>query len=730
MKKTAKRGIIMLSLLTTAGILLSCTPGDSDVTTQSGTSKPETTEARATDAETTKTPEPDEPDETGYKFTEQTGAGVYPATSLKKKTAEKYDAYLSDTSTLPVSFVYDGKSYNGIQTGDGAPFKEISRSAETNGNKVSTTVIYEFIDNIEVTLLSALYPDYCAYEWTLYFENKGETKTKVLEKLNCADLVFEGENPVLKGIYGDGGANGSTPYAEYEFQLKDKQKIHMTPETGRATYNYFPYFNVLHGNGGTFAAVGWPIAWGADFDYVNENGAEGVHFSAYQQYFQTYLKPGEKVRSPLLALLEYEGRDADVSANLWRHWFMDCNMRKIDGQLFETNVSGYTGTMYGEMTFATEENQLAAMQKFLDNEVPLTYWWMDAGWYFESGTKSLTSWTATGTWMVDTTRFPSKLKAISDKAAENNMKTLLWFEPEVVRIPENQRDKENGIPLEYMLCPVLADFGNPDFIDWMLDRVTMIITEGGISLYRQDYGIDPLYYFNQTNSKDRVGIRENLYAEGYYTYWDKLIERFPSMMIDSCAAGGGRNDIESMRRAVPIHKTDHDYANTSDKQSMHQALYNWFPYFGTNLTGNVVDDYIMRTNFTPWVNLNLNINSKILKWTTMSEKMYEWQTIAKYYYCDYYEITKWADGDAAWRGWEFFSPDDNEGFIQMFRPKDAEGDVYRIKMKGLDENTVYDVRNVDTGVTITENGKDLMQNGFDVELSPRSTALFTFSKNG
>lgn len=200
------------------------------------------------------------------------------------------------------------------------------------------------------------------------------------------------------------------------------------------------------------------------------------------------------------------------------------------------------------------------------------------------------------------------------------------------------------------------------------------------------------------------------------------------MMIDSCAAGGGRNDIESMRRAVPIHKTDHDYSNTSDKQSMHQALFNWFPYFGTNLTGNAVDLYIMRTNYTPWVNLNLNINSKILKWQTVSGSMYEWQTVAKYYYCDYYELTEWADGDSAWRGWEFFSPEDNEGFIQMFRPKDAPGDVYRIKLKGLDENTLYGVRNADTGMTLTKTGKVLSDEGFDVELSARGAALYTFSK--
>ena len=90
------------------------------------------------------------------------------------------------------------------------------------------------------------------------------------------------------------------------------------------------------------------------------------------------------------------------------------------------------------------------------------------------------------------------------------MKTLLWFEPEVVRLEKDLRDKENGIPEEYMMNDVLADMGNPDFIDWMVERVSGIITEGGISLYRQDYGINPAYYFQIANTPERSGIVENL----------------------------------------------------------------------------------------------------------------------------------------------------------------------------------------------------------------------------
>ena len=139
------------------------------------------------------------------------------------------------------------------------------------------------------------------------------------------------------------------------------------------------------------------------------------------------------------------------------------------------HISGCTSGMYGEMVLATDENQIAGIKKYLDNDVPITYWWMDAGWYFEYGDKSLDVWLPTGTWMVDTKRFPSKMKAISDYGESRGVKTLLWFEPEVVRLEASLRDKENGIPEEYMLDGVLANFGNPEFVDWMVERVSTII---------------------------------------------------------------------------------------------------------------------------------------------------------------------------------------------------------------------------------------------------------------
>ena len=52
---------------------------------------------------------------------------------------------------------------------------------------------------------------------------------------------------------------------------------------------------------------------------------------------------------------------------------------------------------------------------------------------------------------------------------------------------------------------------------------------------------------------------ENLYVQAYLGFWDYLLMNVPGLWIDSCSSGGRRNDLETMRRSVPLHPTDYGY---------------------------------------------------------------------------------------------------------------------------------------------------------------------------
>ena len=636
---------------------------------------------------------------------------------------------------LPVAYIYGGERYNGFSK----DFTLTDTVTEDNVTRVTGLLCDTLTVTVEITDYTPR--GYDAVCWRVTFANHTAAPSAHLSDLSALSMGYMGQEPLLTGIYGDGGVDENGAYAPYEFPLSGRNAgpIHMEPDTGRGTYNYFPYFHLKNRQGGLFIAMGWPIIWKADFTPDTVEVDDGtpvpcVRMDMGQAQFHAILRPGESAIIPSITLLHHTETDSDNATNHWRHFFMDCIMRRVEGGLFPPHMSGGTSWLYAEMKDATEDNQIDAMNKYLEHHIPIDYWWMDAGWYWKRQGEHLSTWMETGTWLVDTNRFPTEFAAISEHGEKNGVKTLLWFEPEMARLPEAENDPD-GIPWKFHLeGSPLVDMGDPAFVDWCFERFSSILNKGGISLYRQDYGVNPAVIFKSTtiNCEGRVGMMENRYARGYWALWDKLIARYPDMMLDDCAAGGGRNDIDSMRRAVPLHKTDHDYSRQDDKQSMHQSLFGWLPYFGACLVGpdqcGTVNAYMMQSTYAPWVALPCNVYADTLDWDCLRRYAELWQELNPYYTADYYPLTAWSRGDKAWRGWEFYDPKTDSGFIQLFRPANAAETHRAILLKGLDPEATYELWNRETNEKTTLPAATLLTTGFALELEAEGAVTVTFRK--
>ena len=152
-----------------------------------------------------------------------------------------------------------------------------------------------------------------------------------------------------------------------------------------------------------------------------------------------------------------------------------------------------------------------------------------------------------GTWEVDTNRFPHGLRAVSDYAHKNGIRILVWFEPE--RVTADTWLTRNHP--EWVLGGAkggLLNLGNDEARAWLTEHIDQLITAQGIDLYRQDFNMDPLSNWRSADAPGRQGITEIRHIEGLLAYWDELQRRHPDMLIDECASGGKRNDLEMMRR--------------------------------------------------------------------------------------------------------------------------------------------------------------------------------------
>ena len=639
----------------------------------------------------------------------------------KEKAVRQFRTLMKSMSKFPVSFRVGDTAYNGF----GRDFTELGRTLKNTDTSETTTVRFLYKDSIEIKLICTLYPYHAAYEWTVYFTNIGNENSPAISEINGCNYTLTAANPHLSGILGDGGYDNqaNTPY---DMNISGMELV-INNETGRATYNRFPYFKLKWNGGGAFFAVGWPGQWRAGFSSTGDQ----LTVTDGQVKLNTYLKPGQTIRTPLSTFVFYEGDDSNRETNLWRNFFIACNMRKIDGGNFSPATAAASSSTYEEMFRATDANQIAAIKKYHANGVKLGYWWMDAGWYYKTGTQSLDqNWLPTGTWYVDESRFPSKFRDVSDYAHSVGTKTILWFEPEVVRLPVGQLGA-TSVKKEWLLpksSTKLVNYGNPEAREWLLERVCTVLKEGNIDLYRQDYGVAyPASEWQANDPRGQAGITENLYVQGYLWFFDSLIARFPNMMIDACAAGGGRNDLETMRRAVPLHKSDSGYHDPEIKMSMNTALFSWFPYFGTYAIG---DEYGLRASFSSMPVLNYNVVASNVDWKLIEKCVNEWEQVKEFYYSDYYLLTEWNVSDEEWNAWEFFDPDKGAGFFQAFRPKNSGDESLNVRLHGLRPTATYRLTDTDGRIDVTVTGAELMGKGFSVRLPAYSSAVVLIREVG
>lgn len=648
--------------------------------------------------------------------------GSVAATRIEKeKAVRQFRTLMKSMSKFPVSFRVGDTAYNGF----GRDFTELGRTLENTDTSETTTVRFLYKDSIEIKLICTLYPYHAAYEWTVYFTNIGNENSPAISEINGCNYTLTAANPHLSGILGDGGYDNqaNTPY---DMNISGMELV-INNETGRATYNRFPYFKLKWNGGGAFFAVGWSGQWRAGFSSTGDQ----LTVTDGQVKLNTYLKPGQTIRTPLSTFVFYEGDDSNRETNLWRNFFIACNMRKIDGGNFSPATAAASSSTYEEMFRATDANQIAAIKKYHANGVKLGYWWMDAGWYYKTGTQSLDqNWLPTGTWYVDESRFPSKFRDVSDYAHSVGTKTILWFEPEVVRLPVGQLGA-TSVKKEWLLpksSTKLVNYGNPEAREWLLERVCTVLKEGNIDLYRQDYGVAyPASEWQANDPRGQAGITENLYVQGYLWFFDSLIARFPNMMIDACAAGGGRNDLETMRRAVPLHKSDSGYHDPEIKMSMNTALFSWFPYFGTYAIG---DEYGLRASFSSMPVLNYNVVASNVDWKLIEKCVNEWEQVKEFYYSDYYLLTEWNVSDEEWNAWEFFDPDKGAGFFQAFRPKNSGDESLNVRLHGLRPTATYRLTDTDGRIDVTVTGAELMGKGFSVRLPAYSSAVVLIREVG
>lgn len=171
---------------------------------------------------------------------------------------------------------------------------------------------------------------------------------------------------------------------------------------------------------------------------------------------------------------------------------------------------------------------------------------LDDGWFAQRNSEK----GSLGDWRVNYDKLPHGLTGISKKIHDLGMKFGLWFEPEAVSndvpifkqhpdwiIGVNNKSYSQGRN-EYLL-----DFSNPQVVDNIFEQMDKILSATKIDYIKWDMNRNITEPHSNYLKKNQQGEFFPRYILGVYDLYARLIKKYPKILFESCASGGGRFDL-------------------------------------------------------------------------------------------------------------------------------------------------------------------------------------------
>ncbi|MDD2503789.1 MAG: alpha-galactosidase [Clostridia bacterium] len=301
---------------------------------------------------------------------------------------------------------------------------------------------------------------------------------------------------------------------------------------------------------------GYTFEFDLDTESIDANLAYKVNIDAPAPL--RTLSPNEIVMSPKVHMgMLFGGLDDSINA-------MHAHLRKTVFLPQARDMSGWVQSGIGPEMEMNEEVTLRLIDDAAYYGAEVFY--IDAGWYVPPNCET-EWWDRVGDWHADNDRYTKNLKTIRDRVKQHGMLFGLWMDAErigsmsnifkehpewVVTTYDNKKAKSN-----------LLDLTNPEAAKWMENEISRVIEEYELDFYRLDYNVGTFDVFSYTKREGYIESNVLRYHEKLYEIYDRLRTKYPDVIFENCAGGGGRTDVGMVSRFCHTWVTDWQIAPRS-----------------------------------------------------------------------------------------------------------------------------------------------------------------------
>jgi alpha-galactosidase len=382
---------------------------------------------------------------------------------------------------------------------------------------------------------------------------------------------------------------------------------------------------------------------------------------------------------------------------------------------------------------ATEFNVSEAGQKELADKaakVGVELFVVDDGWFGKRNNDKA----GLGDWVVNPQKFPNGLNGLIEYVNHLGMDFGLWVEPEMVN-PDSDLYRAHpdwvmnfpGRPRSELRNQLVLNLARDDVKEYILGVLDKLASEYNIRYFKWDMNrtfSEPGWPEVSPSDQPELWVK---YVWNLYDLIDRLRAKHPKLEIESCSGGGGRIDLEMLRRVEEFWTSDNTEAfdRLRIQEGFSQA------YAAKFMSAWVTDVPNMNNRSTPLeyrflvaMQGALGIGANLNKWSqddfALASRMVTLDKTVRNTVQDgdLYRLMSPRTSDMTAN--EYVSKDGKEGVLFAFRhSQQYSTPAPAIALRGLDAHAVYRLESINGKLVDKQpelSGAYLMQTGVSLDL--------------
>ncbi len=313
---------------------------------------------------------------------------------------------------------------------------------------------------------------------------------------------------------------------------------------GHSSHNHNPFVIIKrpYTNEDDGEAIGFSLVYSGNFliqaetdTYNNLRIVAGIHPDG----FEWKLNPGQTFQTP-----ECVSVYTQKGLNSLSQTYHKLYQKRLTRGYWRDRPRPILNNNWEATAFDFNEDRLIEIAKTAQN-CGCELFVLDDGWFGARRNDKA----GLGDWKANRDLLPNGIEGLCRRMNEMGMEFGLWFEPEMVNKDSDFYRSHPDWILEVPDRPgchgrnqFVLDFTRKEVVDAIYDQMTEILDKAPLAYIKWDMNRSITEAYSRALPADQQGEVFHRYILGVYSLYERLIQRYPKILFESCASGGGRFD--------------------------------------------------------------------------------------------------------------------------------------------------------------------------------------------